>query len=248
MANARDQNLYFAKLADQAQRYEDMVTFMEKVAEAAGNGSELTAEERNLLSAAYKKASAAHRASWRILLPIEQKEKKSGGRKDRLTKITEYKVRIQSDLSSICDRVHKLLDRLLIPSASTSRSKVFYLKMKGDYYRYLAELETGSEREVAAGNALAAYNSAQNIAMVELLPTDPIRLRLALNFSVFYCEIMNAVDQACSNADQTIKQAIATGESMCEEYRKESILILQLIRDNLIRWTAELEEKGVPYL
>lgn len=39
-----------------------------------------------------------------------------------------------------------LLDKHLIPKASNPESKVFYLKMKGDYYRYLAEVATGETR------------------------------------------------------------------------------------------------------
>ncbi|MDD0148613.1 14-3-3 family protein, partial [Shigella flexneri] len=62
-----------AKLAEQAERYEEMVEFMEKVVGAV-DGDELTVEERNLLSVAYKNVIGARRASWRIISSIEQKE------------------------------------------------------------------------------------------------------------------------------------------------------------------------------
>ncbi|CAL5434335.1 unnamed protein product [Camellia sinensis] len=99
----------------------------------------------------------------------------------------------------------KLLDSMLIPSAMSGDSKVFYLKMKGDYHRYLAEFKTGGKRMEAAENTLNAYKAAQDIANTELAPTHPIRLGLALNFSVFYYEILNSPDRACSLAKQIVK-------------------------------------------
>ncbi len=68
---------------------------------------------------------------------------------------------------------------------------------KGDYQRYLAEFATGNDRKEAAENSLVAYKAASDIAMIELPPTHPIRLGLALNFSVFYYEILNSPDRAC---------------------------------------------------
>ncbi|GAB2232893.1 hypothetical protein Drorol1_Dr00011959 [Drosera rotundifolia] len=90
----------------------------------------------------------------------------------------------------------------LIPSASSAESKVFYLKMKGDYDRYLAEFKTEAERKEAVENSLVAYEAAQDIALAELAVTHPIRLGLALNFSVFYYEILNSSDRACNLTKQ----------------------------------------------
>ncbi|RYR47554.1 hypothetical protein Ahy_A07g033487 [Arachis hypogaea] len=199
----REENVYMAKLAEQAERYEEMVEFMEKVSAAADN-EELTVEERNLLSVAYKNVIGARRASWRIISSIEQKEE-SRGNEDHVAVIRDYRSKIESELSNICDGILKLLDTRLIPSASSGDSKVFYLKMKGDYHRYLAEFKTGAERKEAAESTLAAYKSAQDIANAELPPTHPIRLGLALNFSVFYYEILNSPDRACNLAKQMFR-------------------------------------------
>jgi len=159
-SSAREENVYMAKLAEQAERYEEMVEFMEKVVTAA-NGGELTVEERNLLSVAYKNVIGARRASWRIVSSIEQKEE-SRGNEDHVSIIRSYRSKIESELSSICDGILKLLDTKLIPNAtSAADSKVFYLKMKGDYHRYLAEFKTGSDRKEAAESTLSAYKSAQ---------------------------------------------------------------------------------------
>ncbi|KAK1313260.1 hypothetical protein QJS10_CPA06g02203 [Acorus calamus] len=202
--STREESVYMAKLAEQAERYEEMVEFMEKVAKAVGESTpseELTVEERNLLSVAYKNVIGARRASWRIISSIEQKEE-SRGNEDHVAAIKEYRATIEAELGKICGGILGLLESHLIPSAATAESKVFYLKMKGDYHRYLAEFKSGPDRKEAAESTLLAYKSAQDIALAELTPTHPIRLGLALNFSVFYYEILNSPDRACNLAKQ----------------------------------------------
>ncbi|CAL5434349.1 unnamed protein product [Camellia sinensis] len=239
----REDNVYMAKLAEQAERYEEMVEFMEKVSAAVCDSEELTVEERNLLSVAYKNVIGARRASWRIISSIEQKEE-SRGNADHVATIKDYRTKIESELSSICDGILKLLDSMLIPSATSGDSKVFYLKMKGDYHRYLAEFKTGAERKEAAENTLNAYKAAQDIANTELAPTHPIRLGLALNFSVFYYEILNSPDRACSLAKQAFDEAIAELDTLGEDSYKDSTLIMQLLRDNLTLWTSDMQDDG----
>ena len=80
---------------------------------------------------------------------------------------------------------------------------------KGDYHRYLAEFAMGDRRKDSADKSLEAYKAATEVAQTELPPTHPIRLGLALNFSVFYYEILNAPDQACHLAKQAFDDAIA---------------------------------------
>ncbi|MBA0747317.1 hypothetical protein Gogos_004240 [Gossypium gossypioides] len=240
-AATREENVYMAKLAEQAERYEEMVDFMEKVSASAADNGGLTIEERNLLSVAYKNVIGARRASWRIISSIEQKEE-SRGNEDHVAVIRDYRAKIESELSSICGGILKLLDTTLIPSASGGDSKVFYLKMKGDYHRYLAEFKTGAERKEAAESTLTAYKSAQEIANAELAPTHPIRLGLALNFSVFYYEILNSPDRACELAKQAFDEAIAELDTLGEESYKDSTLIMQLLRDNLTLWTSDMQD------
>jgi hypothetical protein len=68
---------------------------------------------------------------------------------------------VEKELSEICSAILSLLDEHLIPTASSGESKVFYLKMKGDYHRYLAEFKTGADRKEAAEHTLLAYKAAQ---------------------------------------------------------------------------------------
>ncbi|KAI4383342.1 hypothetical protein MLD38_009191 [Melastoma candidum] len=137
-----------------------------------------------------------------------------------------------------------VIDEHLIPSASTGESKVFYYKMKGDYYRYLAEFKAGDEKKEVANFSMKAYETATSAAEAELPPTHPIRLGLALNFSVFYYEILNSAERACHLAKQAFDEAISELDSLSEESYKDSTLIMQLLRDNLTLWTSDISEEG----
>lgn len=164
-------------------------------------GVELSNEERNLLSVAYKNVVGARRSSWRVISSIEQKTEGSE-RKQLMAK--EYREKVEKELREICYDVLGLLDKYLIPKASNAESKVFYLKMKGDYYRYLAEVATGDTRNTVVEDSQKAYQDAFEISKSKMTPTHPIRLGLALNFSVFYYEILNSPDRACQLAKQVI--------------------------------------------
>jgi len=234
----REDRVYMAKLAEQAERYDEMLESMKSV---ATYDTELTVEERNLLSVAYKNVIGARRASWRIISSIEQKEEGSNEAQVRV-----YRVQIEKELKEICADILKLIDKHLIPHASTGESKVFYYKMKGDYYRYLAEFATSNDRKDAAENSLVAYKAASDISTSELVPTHPIRLGLALNFSVFYYEILNSPDRACRLAKAAFDDAIAELDTLNEESYKDSTLIMQLLRDNLTLWTSDIQGDANP--
>nr|P68251.2 RecName: Full=14-3-3 protein beta/alpha; AltName: Full=Protein kinase C inhibitor protein 1; Short=KCIP-1; Contains: RecName: Full=14-3-3 protein beta/alpha, N-terminally processed [Ovis aries] len=173
-----------AKLAEQAERYDDMAAAMKAVTE---QGHELSNEERNLLSVAYKNVVGARRSSWRVISSIEQKTERNE-KKQQMGK--EY-------------------------------------KMKGDYFRYLSEVASGDNKQTTVSNSQQAYQEAFEISKKEMQPTHPIRLGLALNFSVFYYEILNS------------PEAIAELDTLNEESYKDSTLIMQLLRDNLTLWTSE---------
>lgn len=241
-SSSREENVYLAKLAEQAERYEEMAEFMEKVILSCDT-QDLTVEERNLISVAYKNGVGARRASWRIISSIEQKEEGKGN-EEHVSAVREYRAKIESELNKICEGILSILDGHLIPSAGSGESKVFYYKMKGDYHRYLAEFKTGAEKQEASDSTMAAYKAAQEIAASELAPTHPIRLGLALNFSVFYYEILNSPDQACTLAKHAFDEAISELDTLGEESYKDSTLIMQLLRDNLTLWTSDMQEQG----
>merc|ERR1711874_213980 len=234
----KDELVQRAKLAEQAERYDDMAQSMKAVTET---GIELSNEERNLLSVAYKNVVGAGRSSWRVISSIEQKTEGSE-RKQQMAK--EYREKVEGELRDICQDVLGLLDQFLIAKASNAESKVFYLKMKGDYYRYLAEVATGDARTAVVEDSQKAYQDAYDISKSKMQPTHPIRLGLALNFSVFYYEILNSPEKACQLAKQAFDDAIAELDTLNEDSYKDSTLIMQLLRDNLTLWTSDTAGEG----
>lgn len=114
---------------------------------------ELTVEERNLLSVAYKNVVGSRRASWRIVTSIEQKEE-SKGNESHVKLIKTYRQKIEVELADICLDVLNVLEKHLIPAANSQESKVFYYKMRGDYYRYLAEFKSPDDRTDTAQKSL----------------------------------------------------------------------------------------------
>lgn len=231
-----------AKLAEQAERYEDMANAMKEVTKM--QDGPLSTEERNLLSVAYKNIVGAKRSSWRVISSIEQKAT------DKETLAKEYRKKIEKELDDVCREVLDLLDKFLVEKAvdsagesdAAAESAVFYLKMKGDYYRYLAEVATNENKETVIESANSAYNEAFTISQDNLKSTNPIRLGLALNYSVFHYEIRQQPSEACTLAKSAFDKAIAELDSLPEDSYKDSTLIMQLLRDNLTLWTADQQD------
>ncbi|XP_028515828.1 14-3-3 protein zeta isoform X3 [Exaiptasia diaphana] len=231
-----------AKLSEQAERYDDMADAMKKATQL---DPKLTTEERNLLSVAYKNVVGARRSSWRVISSVEQKKaEKEGDTAEKEKQMArEYLEKIEKELKNVCNDVLALLDNYLIKEAKDTESKVFFQKMKGDYHRYLAEVAAGDEKKDAVKKANEAYDGAKS-SSDELETTNPIRLGLALNFSVFYYEILNDKGKACELAKKAFDDAIADLDSVDEEGYKDSTLIMQLLRDNLTLWNSEADDQA----
>uniref|UniRef100_A0A2I2ZDA9 14-3-3 domain-containing protein n=1 Tax=Gorilla gorilla gorilla TaxID=9595 RepID=A0A2I2ZDA9_GORGO len=214
-----------AKLAEQAEQYDDMAACMKSVTK---QGAELSNEERNLPSVAYKNVVGARRSSWRVVSSIEQKTE---GAEKKQQMAREYREEIETELRDICNDVLSLLEKFLIPNASQAESKVFYLKMKGDYYRYLTEVTAGDDKKGIVDQSQQAYQEAFEISKKEMQPTHPVRLGL----------ILNSPEKACCLAKTAFDEAIAELDTLSEESYKDSMLIMQLLRDNLTLWTSDTQ-------
>ena len=94
-----------------------------------------------------------------------------------------------------------MINSKVLSKSCEGEPKAFFIKMVGDYYRYIAENAKGDNLEKVKQSALAAYNEANAIT---LPPCNPIKLGLALNFSVFHYEAMKNHKAACDLADQSL--------------------------------------------
>jgi len=226
-----DKLLALARIAETAERYEDMCEFTSRlVVQRCSKKEELSVEERNLLSVAFKNVVGSKRASWRTL-NAESSEVDAES-------LEKYKNFVEAELKAKCREVLKLLEDHLLPSykGKGTESEVFYLKMCADYYRYLAEFCNDEEYPQKAEKM---YGDAMEVAKQALNETHPTRLGLALNYSVCYYEILKEPEKACNLAKEAFDGAISKLDTLNDASYKDSTLIMQLLRDNLTLWTSE---------
>lgn len=149
-----------AMVAEEAERFDEMGRIIEEMVRRTSSLGEFTADERNLIAFAHKKMVDGRRTSWQRVASIESDEGKlSSEVHPKLVK--GLRERIEAELDEICSGIISLLGSHLIPSSSSSEAKVFFLKMKGDYHRYLAEFKDGDRRKHAALSSIAAYKAAE---------------------------------------------------------------------------------------
>ena len=110
---------------------------------------EMNADERNILSVAFKNVVGTRRAAWRVLSSIQKKENNKGNA-DNVNKVKQYKQNIERELTDICKDILDLLSDFLIPQCKNNDTKVFFYKMKADYHRYIAEYSSGDSKNAAA--------------------------------------------------------------------------------------------------
>ena len=239
MAEDYEKLISLARITEQAERHEETIKYMEQIIK--DKKEDLTIEERNILSSAYKSCVSSRRNAWRSIYGVEVKERANNSK--FLDLVTNLKSTIEKELYELCDRVLKLIDEYLLKRASSDESKVFYLKMKGDYYRYLAEFSTGEKNIEVADNSMKSYKQADELA-TKLPCTNPIKLGLALNFSVFYYEVKNDPKMACKIAHDAFDLAIHQLENIEDEQYKDSTTILQLLKENIDMWKSDIQEEG----
>ena len=236
--NQVDESVFLARVAEQAERFQDMVNFLKQVLEAKGGA--VNPDERNLLSVAFKNLISSKRAACRTISAIEQNPKYQKFN----AALLEYKGSIESQLIEDCKQIIAMINTYVIEVNDDSRpcsdeAKAFFVKMVGDYYRYIAENASGDTLEEVKAKAKAAYEDANAI---DLPPCNPIKLGLALNFSVFNYEVMKNHAGACELADSALQQALDKIDELEEDDFRDAKSIIELLKENLTLWKEEEEE------
>lgn len=128
-----DENIFLARVAEQAERFEDMVEFLKPFLDI--KGGDISSDERNLLSVAFKNLISSKRTAWRTISAIEQNPKysKFGDA------LAAYKKKIEEALYRDCENIIEMIRSKVLNKAAEPEAKAFFVKMVGDYYRYIAE-------------------------------------------------------------------------------------------------------------
>ena len=233
----REEYVYLSKLYERAERFQDMVSVINKFIEIT---PKLSKDEKNILSAGYKNILSDKRASWRLLNSMERKEAKK--KSPQVPHIREIKSHIESELKKIFDDMHNLVDKYLLPNAEDPESKVFYLRLKGDHYRYLCEISKDKELEKAIEKAEKVYKEAYEISEKELPFINSTRVGLCLNMALFFYEIKGDKKEGCKIAKKSFEESMKYLDDLEKFKSKDVLLLIQLLKENLIFWSSEMNE------
>jgi 14-3-3 protein epsilon len=198
---------------------------------------ELTVEEKNLISLAFKNVIGQRRVSYRILSSIEYKEENKG---TDTTRIQEYIRVIEKELHDIADEFLSLCDNYLIPHSHSYESQVFWQKARADFLRYIAEVlpKNEEQRSVIADLCQQTYEKAEQIAQ-NLPTTNPLRLGLALNFSTFMYEIANDSATSLQIQKAAFDAAVSDLDLLDADEYKATTENLQILSPPLKLWKIE---------
>ena len=221
-----------AQVALIAERYFDASKYIEELIKK--KKEDLTKEEKNIFYKSFKYVVNSKRSAWLSINYLEEKEKND----ERMEIIKNYKNIIEKDILDICKNVITLINNFLLTKAVLDESKMFYLKMKGDYYRYLCEFKALNENknylEESEKNYKNAIELSQNISWI-----GTIKLGLYLNYSVFIYEIKKDTKKAIQIAKEAVKSAKKYSDKIKEEEDKDAEITIQVLKENINYWEED---------
>ena len=227
-----EKKIFMARVADQSERYEDMVEFLKQIIDESSE--DVSMDVKNLLSVGFKNLISAQRSAYKTVQAIEQNKKYA----EYSSNCAEYKEKISKELEQNCQKIIDIVKDKSLPKASDDEAKVFYLKMIGDYYRYTAETATGDKLSEVTENAKTYYEQATEAAKA-LKPYNSNKLGLALNFSVFHYELKNDSAKACQIAEEALNGARDEIDNMDNDEARDALSIIELLKENLDLWKEE---------
>ena len=230
-----EQVVFMARVAEQAERFDDMVAYLGQMIEM--KKGDLTNDDRNLLSVGFKNLISSSRAALRQITAIAENQNAKYACFEPV--LQEYKKSVEDDLYKKCILIIDMVKNHGIGGAGDAKGQAFYAKMIADYYRYIAENASGDRHREVSDSALQYYTKAHETSKESLEAYDPIRLGLALNFSVFYFEVMNNSSKACELAKTALDDVAGKLEGLSHEQQKDAGGIIELLKDNLELWTQD---------
>jgi len=236
--HSREEYIYLSKLYERAERFKDMISSINKFIVLE---PKLSRDERNILSAGYKNILSDKRASWRLLNTMERKESKK--KSEQVPHIKEIKKHIEEEIKNILEELHNLLDKYLIPNAEEPESKVFYLRLKGDLFRYLCEISKEKELEKNLENAAKVYREAYEISEKDLPFINSTRVGLCLNMALFFYEVKGDKKEGCKIAKKCFEECMKYLDDLEKFKSKDVLLLIQLLKENLIFWSSEMNDE-----
>lgn len=219
--------VYKAKIAEQAECFDDMVKFIRRVIE---HKKSLDAGEQKLFAVACKNQIGKIRKAWKLADAARAKYAGNNQQKEQFA--AQYAEELAEEILKVCREVESDL-KTLANSSTDASSKSIYAKMDADYRRYRCEIEPKE-----TSNAADAYKRATKVSE-GLSPAHPTRIGIALNHSVFKYEIENNLNEACLIAQEALDKARAEGIAP----GRDAFLIEHLLQDNILLWKSEVPKR-----
>jgi 14-3-3 protein epsilon len=232
---------YLAHFALKFEQYEDALFYVDKMIQE--KQGELTEDERDLFVSAYRIFINEKRTAWRNIYISEVKEKED--KTKYIPIMNEIRIQYEDIIIKACEKLIYCINTYIIKKTASLEGKAFFLKVKADHFRYLAEISTGQNLRKYIENSLQFYNESYIISK-SLKPLDNIRLGIALNYSVFHYEVLNNSIKALEYATETLSTALEelnsySASELENDKTKDSFVIIQMIKDNIHQWYTEME-------
>ena len=235
---SREEYIYLSKLYIKAEEYNKVIEFIEEFIKL---NPKLDKEECDILSTGFKNMITDKRASWFILNSMERKEKKK--KKNTVKEIKEIKNHIENELREICNKLQEIVDKNLIPNNDEVDTLVFLYKLKADYFRYICEFAEGKEYENNLTEAEKYYKKAFEISEKKLPIINCNRVSVGLNYAIFLYEIKKDKMAGFDLAQNTFKESMKFIDDLEKSKYRDTLLIIQLLKENIIFWNSEMSEK-----
>lgn len=204
----------------------------DEVMKLAFSHEPLTPEDEATVSVVTKSRIDSLRRARRIVLALEEREENKG-KVNRVLALRSFKNSIEEELGTLLTSYIASIDSAFLAHPTSEPSRVLFLKMKADYCRYLAEIG-----RMPGAQVQSVYTQAYDAARSSLGPAHPFRTGIALNFSVFYYEILQNHDAAIQIARQAFDDASAAVKALPADERNDAMEVINLISVNLKAWSS----------
>ena len=234
IVNNLDKNIFLAQLLQQCNCLKESRKFL--ILELKSRDKNFSKDERILFASVNKNLLLGIRDTL-LRIQIYEKECKKKKKLRHLNYLKEYKKKVYNELTQFCEETIALLDNILLKRAEDDESKVYYLKMKADYYRYLTEYADEEVKRGIVDKSQKAYDEAFKLA--ENIPIfSYTRLGLILNLAVFYHETMNDHKKAIEISGEGVKKAALEmkGIDENEEGNVEIVKVYKALKDSYEIW------------
>ena len=235
---SREELIFLSKLYTKAELYKEVINFIKEFIKL---NPKIEKEECDIISTGFKNMISEKRSSWFTLQSMERKEKKK--KKNTLKEIKEIKNHIENEIRETCKELQDLVDKELLPKNEEDEVLVFLYKLKADYFRYICEFAEGNELLDNLIKAEEFYKKAYEIADKKLPIINCNRVSVALNYAIFLYETKKDKKNGFDIAQNTFKESMKFIEDLEKPKYRDTLLIIQLLKENIIFWNSEMGEE-----